>query len=276
MQFFKDMDNKKKSAKIRQNEITGEQFYYHSLPKEFQIWHNGYYMSEKKTEIDNAVVADALLNGYMWMTIFDATKFAIPTIFLIIGIALKLRLSPDFFGLSLALIAFFPWIFFLAYHFIFYTKIRAQVVGPVTQKCSTYTAETFRRTFYAIFFSGIVAFLVVFSFLEEIALLVKQIIEFIIIHATSPVEKFLAQGLTYFYNLLVDIVNKQPTTTFEMIVTNVYISTALMSFVTLLAIYLFEKEEYKKRRTEVLKEVEDEESQTGYVADGALKILRDK
>ena len=82
--IFDDMSfDGDKGQKVKSNEITGDRFQFHSLPKEFQDWHNNYFLLEKESmgTVDKNVVSKAILNGYMWKTIADGSAYGIAAVF---------------------------------------------------------------------------------------------------------------------------------------------------------------------------------------------------
>jgi len=268
MDLFEGMDQK--ATSVRQEDITGDQHTFHSLPKEFQAWHNTQYMLEKKVDIDESTVPEALLNAYMWKTVYDASKFAIPTVIGIIFSVIKLKLSPNIWGLIVSLSIYIPWLLYLAYHFIFYAKIKAQVVGPVTKKCAKFTADMFYTTFFAILSSLIVAFVFTMSILEDLALLLHNLIMSIDSSGSSDlVMSKLKHYMIVVYNGMIDLLSP-PDTLFAKILANTYFSTALFFIMTLATVFLFERQVYNERKRQVEEEIEKEELSKGYPIDTAL------
>ena len=77
--IFEDAEREQRSQKIKSNEITGERYAFHSLPKELQDMSNVYYIQEKEGQgsIDKNAISKANLNGYMWMCIADGTSYGL-------------------------------------------------------------------------------------------------------------------------------------------------------------------------------------------------------
>ena len=270
MDFLEAMDNKPTS--VRQEDITGDQHTFHSLPKEFQAWHNTQYMLEKRVDIDESTVPESLLNAYMWKTIYDATKYGIPTVIGIIFAVVKLKLSPNIWGLLIAFAVYIPWLLYLSYHFIFYAKIKAQVVGPVTEKCAKYTADTFYSSFAAILSSLLVAFVFTMAILEDLALLIHNLILSMDTN-TDAVSQSVRHHMISLYNTMVDLMTPPENDMFGQILFNTYFSTALFGILTVATILIFERQVYHERKKSVEQEIETEELNRGYPIDTALLLI---
>lgn len=272
MDFLESMSEANKNQSIRQDEISGKQHSFHSLPKEFQAWHNTQYMMEKKIDIDESTVPESLLNGYMWKTISDASKYGIWTFIFIAAFVIKLKFNPTIFGLFTTLLFYAPILGYIVYHFVFYAKIRAQVVGVVTANCAKYTVFTFYHTYAAIVVSLLIAFLFTFSILEDIATL------FYNLAASLPseskgVDSYLRSAFVWIYNFFVDILTG-PEDIVGKLLFNTYFATLLLATITGVAIFFFEEEVYKERRKLVEEELASEELAKGYPADAAMKRIK--
>ena len=268
MEFLKDMDDNAQS--IRQDEINGKQHQFHSLPKEFQGWHNTQYMMEKKVFIDESTVPESLLNGYMWKAIGDGSTFGITT-FLTIGFSIiKLKLAPNFWGLFIALIVFMPWLAYVVYHIIFYAKIRAQVVGRVTQNGYKYTSKIYYETFYSIVVSLCIALLFIFSILDDIVVVLRDMI--VALNPEGIYEGYLKTFLIWIYNFFIDLLT-EPDDLFGKILFNTYFSTFIFLGMTLYIPYVFEKQIYNERKKVVDQEIENEEELAGYPIENAMRKL---
>jgi len=272
MDLFEAMESKNTS--VRQEDISGDQHTFHSLPKEFQAWHNTQYMLEKRVEIDNSTVPDSLLNAYMWKSINDASKYAIPTTLGLIFVVIKLKISPDIWGLLVGMAFYLPWLIYLAYHFLFYAKIKAQTVGPVTIKCAKFTADTFYSTFFAIFGSLTIAFTFVMSIMEDLAELLYKII----LTMEAP-DDMVSQGVKHYsikvYNFMVDLVSTTGDDLFSRILSNTYFSVTLVFSMTIATIFIFERQSYTERKEGVEAELKREEIIKGYPIDAALMVLHE-
>jgi len=264
MDFLESVDNK--ATSVRQEDITGDQHTFHSLPKEFQAWHNTQYMVEKKIDIDESTVPDSLLNAYMWKTIYDASKFAIPTVIGIIFGVIKLKLSPNIWGLIVGLFFYIPWLLYLAYHFIFYAKIKAQVVGPVTEKCAKYTADMFYSTFFSILGSLVIAFVITMSILMHNLILAMD-------SKTDSISQSIRHYMIKVYNTMVDLMTPPEGDLFAQLLFNTYFSTALYTILTVATILLFERQVFHERKKSVEEEIEKEELGRGYPIDSALLLI---
>jgi hypothetical protein len=268
MEFLKDMDEKGQA--IRQDEINGKQHQFHSLPKEFQAWHNTQYMMEKKVFIDESTIPESLLNGYMWKAIGDGSNFGITTFFAIAFSIIKLKLAPNFWGLFIALIVFMPWLAYVVYHIIFYAKIRAQVVGKVTTNGYKYTSKIYYETFYSIVISLCIALLFIFSILDDIVVVLRDMI--VSLNPESIYEGYLKTFLIWIYNFFIDLLS-EPKDLFGKILFNTYFSTFIFLGLTLFIPYVFEKQVYNERRKIVDQEIENEEAMSGYPIENAIRKL---
>jgi cbb3-type cytochrome oxidase subunit 3 len=270
---FLDFDDNK-SAKVRQEEITGDQHIFHSLPKELQVVHNGHYMMEKKTHIDLSTVPLATLNAYMWKVIWDATKYGIPSAILIIGSIVKLKLSPNGWGLFLSLAFIIPWALWIGYHFMFYAIIKAQVVGEATKRMAQYTADVFYSTYLSIVFSLVVAFVYIMWILEDIIMWIREKI----IHLESS-GGFMSDKIVLYlkklHNVLVDLI-VPPEGTFNSFLFNTYTSTILLTIIFFGIVFLLERFFYKNRKQEVEEEMRLEELDKGYAFEKAMKVLEEQ
>jgi hypothetical protein len=271
MDLLDSMDEKK-STSIRQEDISGDQHTFHSLPKEFQAWHNTQYMMEKKMDIDESTIPESLLNAYMWKTIGDAAKYGIWTFIFIVGCIIELKFNPTILGLVFAFMIYVPFLSYLVYHFVFYAKIRAQVVGVVTKNAAQSTTFTFYHTFGAIVGSLLIAFIFVFSILEDIATLFYNLASKIPAGSTG-MESWLRSTFVSIYNFFVDILTG-PDDLIGKLIFNTYFSVILFAAITGAAIFYFEEEVYKKRRQLVDEEMASEELAKGYPADAAMKKIK--
>lgn len=270
-------NNQAKETDVRQEEITGKQYLFHSLPKEFQIMHNIQYIMEKKTQIDSSTVPSGLLNAYMWKAIGDGTKYGIALAMAIAASVIKIKLSPNGLGLFLVFAFYLPLLFWTIYHFYFYSKIRAQVVGRVTQKTYDVTAKMFYETFSAVSSSLIIAFLYIMYILEDIAMWLHH---FILSMDSKDSDVFILfiwmkKYFIKLYNLMIDLLTPPPDNLLSNLLFNTYFSTGMMVVITIIFAILFEQSFYKRHRTEVEKELKEEEEMNGYALDVALNKLRE-
>lgn len=265
-------DRPSEATNVRQEDITGKQHVFHSLPKEFQAWHNIQYMLEKKAEIDDSTVPESLLNAYMWKTISNSSKFAIPTVLGIVFGVISLKLEPNIRGLLLGLIVYIPWLIYTAYHFIFYAKIKAQVVGPVTKKCAQFTADTFYSTFSAIVISLLAVFIFAMSILQNLALLLYKLILSIETH-TDSISQFIKHYMIIVYNAMIVLMNPPKHNLFSQILFNTYFATFLYVIITAATIFIFERQIFHERKSRVLEEMKKEELGKGYPIDSALLLI---
>lgn len=210
----------------------------------------------------------------MWQTIGDATKFGLVTAVGLIGGVLKLKLSPDIWGLLLTLSVYLPWVIYTMYHFTFYAFIRAQIVGQVTDIIADKTAFTFYRIFSTIVFSLVLAFLVFCSFLTEIANLLSALA-----HKASETNSgigflnFSSQEVfVLIHNSIVDFINGSEDL-FGQILANQYITSIILLLITFVPIYYFERMKFNNRKKEVEIELKRVKTTSGYPIESALDCL---
>lgn len=272
--LFEDDNGSKKGQSMKASEITGERFLFHSLPKEFQDWHTTYFILEQRGELDSNVVSKAVLNGYMWQTIADATFYAIITSLALIASIIKLKLSPDLFGFFITLFLYLPWLFYTIYHFSFYAYIRAQVVGPVTEAGKQNTSITFYTTFIAIVSSVVLAFLVFLSFLKDIAELLATIVvktnqDY---HITETINFSGSEYIVSIHNFIVDLLNG-PEDLLGSLLFNEWFSAFILVGLTFSTIYFFERELFTNHKSKMEIEIKKSKTASGYPIESALDCL---
>jgi hypothetical protein len=272
MGFFDDME--KKGTQARPSEITGKQHGFHSYPKEFQAWHNTQYVLEKKVTMDRSTIPTGLLNSYMWKVVGDGSGFGFLTALNIVVAVIILKYNPTIIGFLLASLVFMPWLLYTAYHFVFYAKIRAQIVGPVTEECARYIVNMFYESFGAVTVALIIAFVFMFSFLESIGELTSTIYHVSEGHVliAKAVTEPIRHSLALITNFIADM-TEGPDYLLGQILFNTYFSTALFTGITAYTVVMFEKREYAKRRAEVDAEIMHETFNSGYPIEKALFVL---
>ena len=272
MEILDNLDGHDGGQNIRQDEINGKQHKFHSFPKEFQAWHNTQYMLEKKATIDESTISESALNGMMWQAIGDGVKFGITSFIAIAFAIIKLKISPNTAGLIVSLIVFIPWVTYSVYHFVFYSKIRAQVVGPLSGNGFKYTAKTFYETYFGIIISLCIALIFVFSILGDIVLLLRDSI--VGLSPKGILDGYLKVVLTGMHNFFVELLTP-PKDLYGSFLFNTYSSTFIFLGSLIGATYLFENLSYTRRRVIVDKEIIQEKNLTGYPIDNALTKLHD-
>jgi len=270
--IFDDMQyDSDQGQKVKSNEITGDRFQFHSLPKEFQDWHNNYYIIEKNGNIDINSISKAILNGYMWESISDGTLYGISMFFIIISAALKLALTFSIPSIIITMLLFVPVLIYVAYHFKFYANIRAQIIGPVTQASANVTAYTFYSTFGAVLFSLILAALFILFFAQDILQeLFKFIVQFNLEHGNDmgKVDSTIFDSLVWLHNIIVDLIyNEGPW------FGNPYFLIVLFGLMSGITIFFFEIKEYKSHRDVILNSIEEFENESGYQIETSKKIM---
>lgn len=257
---------------IKTNVITGNRFILHSLPKEFQDWHNVYFIMEKESNIDTKSVSEAILNGYMWKAIFDGAEYGIAAFFAVMWTAVKVKLtygSP--FSFMLSFLVFLSIFTYIAYHNVFYAMIRAQIIGEVTKKSAIATAGHYASSFWGVFFSLVVAFCftlyTLYTFLPLFAYLIyKYDASFNTGDDTIFVwfEKF----LIVLHNGIVQL-----GVSGNGIFNNTYILMAVFAFIGSSIVYGVDQFFYKKYRREIEKEVVKTNRKYLYPIQVAQKIM---
>ena len=270
MEWLDDVGGESSGQNIKQDEINGQQHTFHSYPKEFQAWHNTQFMLEKKAPIDISTISESALNGMMWQAISDGTKFGLTSFIAIAFAIIKLKLAPNLFGLTISFLVFFPWLIYSVYHFVFYAKIRAQVVGPVTKSAFEYTARIFYETYFSIVISMTIALLFIFGILDDIALLLRDTI--VGLEPGNVFDGYLKSALTSIYNFSVDLLTG-PEDLLGMFLFNTYFLVFLFLGMMLGLTYLFEKRMFEKREEIVEIELVNEKNLTGYPIENALRKL---
>jgi len=264
-----------KKQDIRQDEITGKKFLFHSLPKEFYNWFNNYYMLEKKMKIDIASVPSAQLNGYMWLTVFDGTKYALLLFFSLVASFIKLELTPNLISLVTTFLVYTGVLIFVVWHVDYYARMRAKEVGPVTKKIISMTTKIYYSTFVSLFVALTLAFIFFVSTLSSFMDLLQQIIIHYQISDTFFVKHYILPPLVYVYNFFVDIINKGGKNNFIDFLTNPYVFLIYMALYSLIIFYFFEKESYLKEKAMKEKEIEYESIDKGYPIEYALKKIHE-
>ena len=258
--------------KIKTSEITGERFQFHSLPKEFQDWHNNYYILEKQGEIDSNAVSKAMLNSYMWLAVFDGTKYALFLFSFVVFAIIKWKLGESFLSFFLGFLTLLPILIFVAYHFIFYAMIQAQVIGPVTKTMANSTSHTFMVTFFAVFFSLISAFIFFVYFLKSFLVILFYFIADLYSKHGMELDSFWQKIIDYliiFHNLLVRIIEGNS------IFNNIYTYTLIIAFIVIFFLLSFYQYHFILHRSAILKEMKKEKLRQGYPIEVAQQIIKE-
>lgn len=270
--FFEELADPKtdKGQTIKSNEITGERFPFHSLPKEFQDLHNVYYILEKQSSLDSNAISRAILNGHMWKAIGDGTAYGMIAIIATVGNIIKWKLSGFGIGLLFTVLFFIPMSFYIAYHSIFYAMIRAQIVGAVTRNLANVTANTYYVTFMAIFFAILVVFVFSALFARDFLMLM-----FWGIAQMNPVEGDLIgtniqNALIWLHNIGVELFfNKGP------FYDNIFFITFLNTFLFGSIVYLLDRKYYNKHKSETDSEVVKLKNSQGYPIETAQRLIKE-
>lgn len=243
--FTEGEQTKKENVRMKSGEITGDQHLFHSLPKEFQTWHTVHYMLEREGDVDSNTIANATLNAYMWKTLFDGTSYGLMGILLVIS---TISIERLLMTIDSSILSSIHWIYFLgisiymAYHFVFYGMIRAQVIGKLTEQAAKNTSIMFYQTSSAVFVSLIIAFLFTVSIGED----VQRIIFLSIIHYGE--SGFGTSILVIIHNIINWFIYFKE----DSLISNIYIWTVLFSAILVFFCWFVERHAYKKIRSEVI------------------------
>lgn len=269
--IFDDMTmDSDKAQKVKSNEISGDRFQFHSLPKEFQDWHNVYYMLEKDGQgaLDKNAVSKAILNGYMWKTIGDGSAYGIAAAITSISAAIKWKMTYGILGFVFAFIFFLPIMIFISYHFIFYAIIRAQVVGPVTKQAANATTYTFYATFFGVYLSLMAAFVFLIAIAKDLLVLL-----FMIIHDMSKKNPtgYMADvenGMIWLHNKVVDLfITSGP------LFDNIYFLTFIIVIFSIVLFYWFELKHYNPNKIDITNEMLKTKNKQAYPIETAQRIM---
>ena len=270
--IFEDAEREQRSQKIKSNEITGERYAFHSLPKELQDMSNVYYIQEKEGQgsIDKNAISKANLNGYMWMCIADGTSYGLYATIVAVSGIIKWKLSGGFLGFLLSAIIYIPILFFIAYHFIYYAIIRSQVVGPITQSVANFTSYTFYMTFFSVFLAMMTVFVFVASMIKDILLLLFQTIASLssTVLPGSYQSKFVDM-LIWLHNKLAEIFISSDYTW-----NNIYFLTFITVAFSCWFIYMFESKAYKPNKIDIEQEYTNTGLRLGYPIEAAQKLFK--
>jgi len=262
-----------KAQQMRTNEISGDRYQFHSLPKEFQDWHNIFYQLEiGDPEINTSAITKANLNAYMWLSIADATSYGMVMVGALLFSVIKLKIAFSFFGLFIALLFFLPVLLYVAYHFVFYGVIRAQVVGTLTKASSQSTTITFYTTFYGIVVSITAAFLFMVLFARDMLVFIAIWIKSINGPTDIPIEGYTSYALDtliFIHNIIVQMIGKSSDPFYN----NIFFLTVLFLLITIGVIYVIENRTFNQHKEEVDREIYVNRKKQGYPIEHAQKLI---
>ena len=164
--FFED--SAKENVELRSGEITGHKEVFHSLPKEFQNWHNTLYIQEKEGSVDTHAVPEATLNAHMWKAIFEASGYAVFHFGVLVTIGSWILHFSSWLVFILGFIIFLGFAVYAAFHFYFFGIIRAQIVGPLTKSSAMHTAGIYNRTFFMTYASLFIMVFFTITFMDSV------------------------------------------------------------------------------------------------------------
>jgi len=265
-----------KEQSIKQNEINGKTYLFHSLPKEFYGWFISKYILEKKMPIDRSSVTASQLNGYMWMTLFDATKFSIFLFFITISALIKVLVSPNLIGIIISLLIYNGFLIYVVWHIEYYSKMKARVVGPVTKHIVKMTSDVYFSTFFSVFLSLIIGVLVLFYMSQSLMELFQNIL---IYYKNHTNHGFYSQEIfkiaVYIYNTLLEMLYGHRSNIFLTFFTNPYVYTIFLTLYVIILHYFFYRKFYNKEYQIVKEDEEHDLFSQGYPIDLALKKIHD-
>lgn len=265
-----------KEQNIKQNEINGKAYLFHSLPKEFYGWLISKYILEKKTPIDRSSVTDAQLNGYMWMTVFDATKFSIFLFFITMFSAIEVLMSPNFKEILLSISIYSGFLIYIVWHLEYYAKMKARIAGPVTEHSVKMIADVYISTFFSVFISLIIGVLILLYMSHSLLELFQNMLLYYKGHITHTFydQKIFKVGI-YLYNALIDMLYGHRINKFLSFFTNPYIYIIFLTLYAITIHYIFYKKFYNKEKRNMEEDAKHDLFLEGYPIDIALKKIHD-
>ena len=266
-----------KKQEIRQSDIDGRHFLFHSLPKEFFNLFSNYYILEKKKAIDSAVISSAQLNGYMWMSVFDATKYALILFIPILIVLIKLAFIKSVVVWVIDMLVLTGILLFVGWHFEYYAKMRAKQIDAVTHNLFDHTGKVFYQTFFALLVSlSIGAFVVAFSF-DSLLELFQNILLYVKNnggYSHSYFEKRLFYSGVKTYNFLISVKEmKEHQSLILSILANPYIFLVYINIYSIGFLIFLERYFYKKEEKLKILEIEREKMDNGYPIEYVLKKI---
>jgi len=272
--FIEDIseDHSKENVQMKTGEITGDQHLFHSLPKEFQQWHATNYLIEKEGQVDTNLVTKSLLNAYSWKTLLNASGYAISTFILIVATlcsekffeSVPITILHSFLFLSLAI--------YIAYQFYFFGIIRAQIIGPLTEKTANVTSFLYYQTYFATFLSLIIMLLFIFLFGEDILELIFTILATVKYSSgghMDMVTSFFFNFGVQFHNLFAKILYNESSYFY-----NIYFLTILYTVIIVILIYIIEKMGYNNQRHEIIESMSDFKLNSGYPIEKSQMVIK--
>jgi len=271
--FLEDMteDNSKENVQMKTGEITGDQHLFHSLPKEFQQWHTNNYLIEKEGEVDQNLITKSLLNAYSWKIIMNATAYGMYS-FMLVVMAI---VSEKFF--ESAILSFFHFFFFtgtaiyIAYQFYFFGIIRAQVIGPLTEKSMAVTSWLYYQTFLATFLSLMIMLVFIFLFSEAILELIFTLLVTVKYSSAGHMDMITSFFFNFgvgFHNVIAKIVFSSGPFFY-----NIYFLSFLLPSVILGMSFFVERSGYNKQRRDIIDSMSDYNLNSGFPIEKSQKVI---
>jgi len=262
-----------KAQKMRTDEISGDRYQFHSLPKEFQDWHNIFYQLEiADPNINTSAITKANLNAYMWLSIADATYYGMAMTFALLFSVIKLKIAFSLAGFLVSMLFFAPVLLYVGYHFVFYAVIRAQIVGALTSASSQSTTMTFYTTFYGILVSITAAFLFMVLFARDMLVFVALWIKSINGPTDIPLDGYSGYGLDsliFIHNIIVQLIGSSEDPFYN----NIFFITIVFLSITVGIVFLIENRAYKQHKEEVDQEVYTNRKRQGYPIQHAQRLI---
>lgn len=272
--MFDDMAvDKDHGQQVKSNEITGERFQFHSLPKEYQDWHNNYYLIEKQGPIDNNAVSKAILNGYGWKTVGDAGFYGMLATVSTVSAILKWKLAGGVFGFFISALFFLPVMIYVAFHFAYYAMIRAQIIGPVTRNSANATTFTFYITFFGSYLSLMAMFIFFIFIAEDVLILLFMLIKSMDISIASGGANIIVTWtynfLIWFHNFVVEIISGDGS-----LFQSIYVLTFLLTGFSIAMIYFIEKKYFEAHSLDIQNDVKKTRNGQLYPIESAQEAMK--
>jgi len=261
----------KENVQMKSGEITGDVHMFHSLPKEFQLWHTTYYILEKVGNLDINTIPKAQLNAYMWKIVMNASFYGIATFMLIFHVILVERFIDN------ALITFLDFMFFgagaiyIAYQFSFFGVIRAQIIGPLTELAAENTSFMYYKTFAGVLFSVLI--MVIFTLLVGESIL-ELIFRLLVITSVKygnnmpHITEILFQIGINIHNFIVVLIYQH-----KGFIDNVYFMLIALTSIQTIAILIVEYLFYKKTRKEIVYEISKDNLEKKYPIEKSQQVI---
>lgn len=272
--FLEDIteDNSKENIQMKSGEITGDAHMFHSLPKEFQVWHSNNYIMEKEGNLDPNVVTRSMLNAYMWKILINGTNYGVMAFLLVISTIFSEKLFESYILSIFNIFYFFGAAIYIAFHFSFFGIIRAQVIGPITEKTANVTSLLFYQTFASTFLSLMIVFVFLLLFSESLLeLLFELLVNVKLTHGNDMdnITMFFFNFGVNVHNLIVKLVFMEGPLFY-----NVYFLSFLLPSIIMFFAWFVEGRYYENQRQEIIDSVSEFKLGSGYPIEKSQKVIK--